>query len=111
MLGNQRRSYPASLFPMETDRDDLSKRAFTGTSCSLHLDAATRKAVQVAITRTGRSLANGLLLTPSDALALAGKSAREKETLFSIARAVAWETGTDQDEILCHLGEKFPDFA
>ncbi|HEX2853061.1 MAG TPA: hypothetical protein VHO24_07480 [Opitutaceae bacterium] len=96
---------------METHRDDLSKRAFTGLSCSLHPDAGTRKAVEVAILRTQQILANANLLTPSDALAVAGKTAREKETLFSIARAVAWETDTDQDEILCRLGEKFPDFA
>jgi len=31
--------------------------------------------------------------------------------LFSIARAVAWETGGDQDEILCRLGERYLDFA
>lgn len=96
---------------METHRDDMSKRAFTGSACSLHPDAATRKAAEVAIARTEQILTSGHLLTPGDALALAGKAAREKETLFSIARAVAWETGTDQDEILCRLGEKFPDFA
>jgi hypothetical protein len=96
---------------METHHDDTPKRAFTGLTCSLHPDALTRKAAELAIARAERALSGALLLSPSEALALAGKIAREKETLFSIARAVAWETGTDQDEILCRLGEKFPDFS
>jgi hypothetical protein len=96
---------------MDSHHDDTPKRAFTGLTCSLHIDALTRKAVDVAIARTERALSGADLLTPSEALALAGTIAREKETLFSIARAVAWETGADQDEILCRLGERFPDFA
>lgn len=96
---------------MDTHRDDTPKRAFTGLTCSLHPDALTRRAAEQAIARAEQALAGARLLSPGDALALAGQDAREKETLFSIARAVAWETGADQDEILCRLGEKFTDFA
>lgn len=96
---------------METNRDDVPKRAFTGLCCSLHPDALTLKAAAAGIARVERALSEGRLLSPSEALALAGKTAREKETLFSIARTVGWEMGADEDEILCRLGEKFPDFA
>ena len=46
-----------------------------------------------------------------DGNTLARGEAKDKETLFSLARDVALETGTDQNEILCRLGEKYPDFA
>jgi hypothetical protein len=53
-------------------------------------------------------LKDGRLISPGEALALAGPEARKDETLFSIARDVAWETGGDQSEILCRLGAEFP---
>jgi hypothetical protein len=49
------------------------------------------------------------MLTPGEALDLAGTSeARKDETLYSIARTVAWETGANPEEILCRLGAQFP---
>ena len=96
---------------MSQHGDDTPQRAFTGLTCALHPDAPTVKAAFLAISRAKAALDAGRLLSPREALAIAGKVAREKETLFSIARAVAWETNTDQDEVLCRLGEKFPDFA
>ena len=53
----------------------------------------------------------GRLISPAEAMAAAMGEARDKETLFSIARTVAWETGGDQDEILCRLGERYLDFS
>ena len=74
-------------------------------------DEATKQACELAVQRAEWALQAGRLLTPGEALALAGPEARKDETLFSIARNVAWETNCDQDEILCHLGEKFPELS
>jgi hypothetical protein len=71
-------------------------------------DEATQRACELALQRAEWALQAGRLLTPGEALALAGTEARKDETLFSIARNVAWETGCDLDEILCYLGEQFP---
>jgi len=74
-------------------------------------DAATQLALDAAIRRVETVLHQGRMLTPGEALALAGPEARHDETLFSIARAVAWETGRNQDELLYWLEEKFPALA
>lgn len=87
------------------------RRYFTGRTCSLRVSEITREAVEIALARAAKALADGRLISPTEAMAAALGEAREKETLFSIARAVAWETGGDQDEILCRLGERYLDFA
>jgi hypothetical protein len=71
---------------------------------------AAANAIAIAVAQTERAQHTGRLLTPFEAMALAGPEARSKETLFSIARAVAWSTNIDQDEILTALGERFPEF-
>jgi hypothetical protein len=91
--------------------DHKHRRTATGRTCSLHIDEMTAQAVALALERAEFSLQNGRLLSPGEALALAGPEARERDTLFSIARDIAWETGTDQAEILCRLGERFPVYA
>jgi len=91
--------------------DHKHRRTATGRTCALHIDEMTAQAVALALERAELSLQNGRLLSPGEALALAGPEARERDTLFSIARDVAWETGTDQAEILCRLGERFPVYA
>lgn len=87
------------------------RRYFTGRTCSLHLSHVTHYAVALALERAAKALDEGRLMSPAEAMAAALGEAREKETLFSIARAVAWETGGDQDEVLCRLGERYLDFA
>lgn len=89
----------------------LTRRKYTGRTCELHPDRETVQAVHLAIERAEKILAEGRLLSPAEAMALARGEAKDKETLFSLARDVALETGTDQNEILCRLGEKYPDFA
>ena len=93
---------------MELHSHHKRMRDFTGHTCSLHPDELTRHAAETALARARLALEEGRLISPGEALALAGPEARKDETLFSIARAVAWETGADQDEILCRLGEKYP---
>jgi hypothetical protein len=77
----------------------------------LHLCPVTANAVALALARADEALAHGRLLSPVEAMALALGNARDKETLFSLARAVAWETGADQADILCRLGERYPEYA
>jgi hypothetical protein len=96
---------------MELHSHHKPKRAFTGRTCALHLEEATRRATELALTRAEQALHEGRLLSPGEALALAGQDARKRETLFSLARAVAWETDTDEADILCRLGEKYPDLS
>lgn len=87
------------------------RRYFTGRTCSLHPDQLTLQAVELALQRAEQTLHEGRLIKPAEAMAAALGEARDKETLFSIARAIAWETGGDQDEILCRLGERYLDFS
>lgn len=83
-------------------------RDFTGHTCDLHPDERTRHAVELALERAKTLLETGRLISPGEALALAGPEARKDETLFSLARAVAAETEADMDEILCQLGKRYP---
>lgn len=87
------------------------RRKFTGRSCSLHPDELTNHAILVALARAETALAEGRLLSPVEAMALARGEARERETLFSLARSVAWETGGNEADILCKLGERYPEYA
>ncbi len=87
------------------------RRKFTGRSCNLHPSAATLQAIELAAQRAEHARQHSRLLTPNEAMALALGAARDKETLYSIARAAAWETDGDVDDVLCHLGERFPDFT
>lgn len=96
---------------MELHSHDRKHRDFTGHTCPVHPSKATRHGVVLAIERAKAALQEGRLITPGEALALAGPEARKDETLFSIARTVAWETGGDQDDILCRLGEHFPELT
>jgi len=78
-------------------------------SSTTRLNAATSKGIELATAKAASALCEGRLLSPLEALALAGPEARSRETLFSIARMVAWDTGGDQDEIWRALCSRFPD--
>jgi hypothetical protein len=100
-----------NIFSSMEELHASQRRKFTGRTCSLHLGPATVQAIEIALARAEEALAQGRLISPVEAMALALGTAREKDTLFSLARAVAWETGGDQADILCRLGERFPDYA
>ena len=72
---------------------------------------AAEKAIAVATKRAEGALGAGRLISPAEAMALAGPVARTKETLFSISRDVAWETEVNQDEILTALAARFPNLG
>ncbi|HEY0947393.1 MAG TPA: hypothetical protein VGD81_19070 [Opitutaceae bacterium] len=95
------------MYPHERD---TSEPHFTAPGVPVRHSAAAAAAILEAIARAERALHAGQLLTPFEAMALAGPEARSKQTLFSIARDVAWATHTDQDELLAALGERFPEF-
>jgi len=96
---------------MELHSHHKPRRAFTGRGWVLRSDPTMQHAIGLADARAEAALRAGRLLSPGEALALAGPEARRDETLFSIACAVARETGCDQGEILCWLGTKFPDLS
>ncbi len=74
------------------------------------LDEHMRTAFALASERVHQAIRHGNLLTPGEALALAGPSVRTKETLYSIARDVAWSLGCDTDDLLAALEERYPAF-
>lgn len=80
-------------------------------TCSPHVDPATLQAAELAVARAEIALRTGCLISPGEALALACREARSKETLYSIARTVGLETGCDIDDIEAFLTQRFPDFA
>jgi hypothetical protein len=87
-------------------------RDFTGHTLSPNPDELTWRATAIAVERADKALKEGRLLTPGEALALAGTSeARKDDTLYSIARAVAWETGANPEEVLSRLGAAFPEMS
>lgn len=77
---------------------------------SVELDDHMRAAFALASERVHQAIRHGNLLTPGEALALAGPSVRTKETLYSIARGVAWSLGCDTDDLLAVLEERYPAF-
>jgi len=87
------------------------RRHFTGRTCSLRPDRVTAHSIDLALERAAKALEAGLLMSPAEAMAAALGEASTHETLFSIARIIAWETGGDLDDILCRLGERYPDFS
>lgn len=87
------------------------RRYFTGRTCSFQTDKVTGHSIDLALERAAKALDEGLLMSPTEAMAAALRESDTHVTLFSIARAVAWETGGNQDEILCRLGERYPDFS
>lgn len=78
---------------------------------TLALDESTRHAVEQAIAKAQQFLYAGKLLSPGEAMAIAGPEARRKETLFSVACSIAWQTDCDQEQILAALEQHFPDLA
>jgi hypothetical protein len=87
------------------------RRKFTGRTCNPQPDEVTVRAIEQGYERVEQALQAGRLISPAEAMALALGAAREKETLYSIARKLAWETGGELEDILCYLGERYPDFA
>ena len=84
--------------------------SITGRSVGA-VDERTGHAIEQAIGKAQQALYAGRLLSPGEAMAIAGPEARHKDTLFSIACSIAWQTECDQEKILAALEQHFPDLA
>ncbi len=69
------------------------------------------RAITHALHRVQTAHDAGRLLTPFEAMALAGPGAAGKDTLYSIARDTGWEDGIDVETILAELEHQFPNYC
>lgn len=86
-------------------------RYYTGRGDAPPHTLATWRAAQDAIAYADDCRRAARLLTAGEALALAGPSSREMETLYSIAVKYSPSEEVDRDAVLFDLGERFPEFA
>ncbi|MDX2187852.1 MAG: hypothetical protein SFV32_13025 [Opitutaceae bacterium] len=86
------------------------RRVFIGDASAIEPSAATQNAYAEAVDYTFRCMHQGLLITPNEALMLAGTGAKDKETLYSIACKFARDEAVDLQDLLCLLGHRFPDY-
>lgn len=87
------------------------RRVFTGESSYTAPTAETQAAAAAAVNHAFSCIHQGTLITPTEALMLAGAGAREKETLYSIACKYSREDDVDLRDVLSELGHRFPDYA
>ena len=80
-------------------------------ACSLHQSPETIEAFGRAAHYVEQCVSEGRLLNSHEAMALACGEAREKETLYSIARRFAQDEGVDQTDLLCELERRFPEYS
>ena len=69
------------------------------------------RAIRHAFHRAQNAHDTGRLITPFEAMALAGPEARSKDTLYSIARDTAWEENVDTETLLTELEHHFPTYC
>ena len=69
------------------------------------------RAITHALHRAQTAHDSGRLITPFEAMALAGHGADKHDTLYSIARDTGWEDGVDVDTILTELEHHFPQYC
>lgn len=81
-----------------------------GFACTA-AESATLKALPEAIQLVEQAIYSGRLLTPVEAMALAGREAREKDTLYSIALRICNEQNLELDTLLKSLCQRFPGYA
>ncbi len=80
-------------------------------ACSLRQAPETLQAFARAAQAVEQCLSEGRLLNSHEAMALAGGEAREKETLYSLARRFAQDEGVDLADLICDLERKFPEYV
>ncbi|ATC65627.1 hypothetical protein CMV30_17680 [Nibricoccus aquaticus] len=80
-------------------------------TCSLRQAPETLQAFARAAQEVELCLSEGRLLNSHEAMALAGGEAREKETLYSLARRFAQDEGVDLVDLICDLERKFPEYV
>lgn len=80
-------------------------------SCSIRQSPETLEAFTQAVKYAEVCISEGRLLSSQQAMALAGGEAREKETLYSIARQFAQDERVDLSDLVCDLERKFFDYV
>jgi hypothetical protein len=84
---------------------------FTWGYASRPSDSKTLAALPEAIAEVEDAIHGGKLLSPFEAMALAGGEAREKETLYSITLKISHRRELDLDVLLTALSQRFPGYA
>ncbi|MBK9991285.1 MAG: hypothetical protein IPP19_11260 [Verrucomicrobia bacterium] len=84
---------------------------FTWGYASRPSDSKTLAALPEAIAEVEDAIHSGKLLSPFEAMALAGGEAREKETLYSIALKISQRRELDLDVLLTALSQRFSGYA
>ena len=84
---------------------------FTWGFASRAVDSKTLAALPEAIATVEDAIHCGKLLSPFEAMALAGGEAREKETLYSITLKISQQHELDLDVLLTALSQRFPGYA
>lgn len=74
-------------------------------------ESATLAAMPEAIAEVEKAVHEGKLLTPIEAMALAGSYARDKETLYSIALRISNQRDLDLETLLAALGQRFSGYT
>lgn len=84
---------------------------FTWGYASRASDSKTLAALPEAIAEVEDAIHCGKLITPFEAMALAGGEAREKETLYSITLKISQKRDLDLDVLLTALSQRFSGYA
>ena len=84
---------------------------FTWGYASRSADSKTLAALPEAIAEVEDAIHCGKLLSPFEAMALAGGEAREKETLYSITLKISQKRDLDLDVLLTALSQRFSGYA
>jgi len=74
-------------------------------------DSKTLSALPEAIAQVEDAIHCGQLISPMEAMALAGGEARQKETLYSITLKIAQQRDLDLDVLLTALSQRFSGYA
>lgn len=84
---------------------------FTWGFASRAADSKTLAALPEAIATVEDAIHCGKLLSPFEAMALAGGEARDKETLYSITLKISQQHDLDLDVLLTALSQRFSGYA
>ncbi len=83
----------------------------TWGGASQAVKSRTLMALPEAIAQVEDAVHCGKLITPFEAMALAGREAREKETLYSIALKISQKADLDLDVLLSALSQRFSGYT
>jgi hypothetical protein len=83
----------------------------TWTAAASAEESKTWAVMPEAIECVESAIHQGKLITPQEAMALAGGAARDTETLYSIARKLSFRRDLDLESLLAALTQRFPGYS